>query len=221
MNETKITYPCSISDATDEGMETALDWCLKYIGDNQTLILWTKTKKVLRNNDFLIELSEKEWVDCITPKDSYPIANGPILAMYPSREHLGHLTKINQVQGLAIVAFSSPLCTWVEETKSEVLVPLKFEEDDYTAYETEMPEQVRETLISITKRVNHNNSIKGNGYEKNVVVKGLLELHDAGYHLPSEQIIEWAAANGWRRDNPSELGKYANDINKGKRPQIT
>ena len=82
-----------------------------------------------------------------------------------------------------------------------------------------MDSEVVDGLEQITKVINHNNTIAARGFEKSRVIEVLLRLHDAGLDLPPTQMMEWAAANGWRGDNVKELGRYAQAINGGKRPR--
>jgi hypothetical protein len=77
---------------------------------------------------------------------------------------------------------------------------------------------VVEAMKSVTRSVNHNNTISA-GYEKGVVVSTLLALHDAGIRMDGEAMQGWALANGWSGKNPAHLAKYVDDINAGKRPR--
>ena len=59
-----------------------------------------------------------------------------------------------------------------------------------------------DSSVDPDRRLNHNNTISG-GFEKSVVVKALLGLHDEGHSLDASQLQGWALARGWGGDNPA------------------
>ena len=223
MFERKPDYPCAVSDFSEEGCNAALQWCAKYLQSGQYLTLWTPEKRTLRNNTFLKSLSQKNRVKSTTLREYAYQANGPVLAMYPNPEDLGYVVNGSGITALVIVTWSFPLDTWAQETNAEILVPPSFNNesraDHHLPVEEPMRAEIIEGLVKITTLINHNNTIAARGYEKSRVIDVLLPLHDSGVYLPPQQMMEWAAAHGWWGDNVKELGRYATDINNGKRPR--
>lgn len=223
MFEKKPEYPCAISDFSEEGCIAAFRWCCSHLQGNQFLTLWTPQKRTLRSNLFLESVASDRRVKSTTPRDGIYRADGPVLAMYPHPDDLGSVVDGTGITALAMVTWAYPLDTWARETKSEVLVPPSFDDETRAAHrltvEEPMDSEVVDGLEQITKVINHNNTIAARGFEKSRVIEVLLRLHDAGLNLPPTQMMEWAAANGWRGDNVKELGRYAQAINGGKRPR--
>lgn len=225
MFERKIDYPCAIADQTDEGMVAALNWLLDQKKQDEELTLWVPLKSTLRNNDFLINLARDEGKRLrIVAKDKVRRANGPVLAMYPIVENLAYVTAATGITALAVVQWSDQLETWAKEVNAEVLHQLELDHDlpDYSeGPEPELVATVVEGLERITQAINHNNTIAAMGYEKDVTVRTLLELHDKGFYLPPKRMAEWAIAHGWQYDNPKELIKWVKKINSGSRPRTS
>lgn len=225
MFERAIDYPCAIADQTDEGMATALSWLLEQKKHDEELTLWVPLKATLRNNDFLIDLARYEGRGLrIIAKDEVHHANGPVLAMYPDVENLAYVTAAAGISALAVVQWVDQLETWIQEVNAEVLHQLELDDDlpDYgEGPEPELVAAVVEGLDRITRAINHNNTIAGSGYEKDVTVRTLLQLHDRGFQLPAKRMAEWAVAHGWQHDNPKELINWVKKINSGTRPRTS
>jgi hypothetical protein len=103
---------------------------------------------------------------------------------------------------------------WVSAVRPAVL-------GDGSAWKDLTPELdvvVVEAMKSLTRTVNHNNTISA-GHEKDMVVGTLLALRDAGIRMDGEAMQGWALANGWSGKNPARLAQYVQDINAGKRPR--
>ncbi len=77
---------------------------------------------------------------------------------------------------------------------------------------------VVQAMQSLTRTINHNNTISA-GFEKDNVVSTLLALHGAGIRLNGEAMQGGALAHGWSGRNPERLAGYVQDINAGKRPR--
>lgn len=219
-----IDYPCAVSDQSDEGQDAALRWVLDHLEDDQVLTVWVVQKSVLSSNDFVRNLASHCNVEVAVGRGSgHFAANGPVLAMYADADDLGKITSARGITALCVVQWSDRLRTWIAETGAAVLHELDLDEADReflgVADAVELPPAVVEALKSVTRVVNHNNTISA-GYEKDIVVRALLRLHDQGVELPSQEMKEWAAAHGWRGDNPKRLAEFAERINKGARPRI-
>lgn len=216
MFETQISYPCAVSDQTEEWYSAAYDWVKSRLDEEHHTTLWVPQKNILNNNEFLKLLSNDEDVHIVTGKEGRIYeAHGPVLAMYPESADLGKITYGRGVTALCIVqGLVAPLETWIQETSSEVLHDFTFQIE-----EPVLTPEVVGGLARITKRVNHNNTIAA-GYEKKQVVSELLRLHDTAEDLPPHRAMQWCAAHGWREDNLKKLGRYIQEINNGSRPRI-
>ena len=225
MIKRKTDYPCAVADQTDEGMNAALNWLLERKKDKEDLTLWVPLKSTLRNNDFLVDLAKYEGKGLrIVAKGEVRCANGPVLAMYPDVEKLAYVTAATGITALAVVQWSDLFETWVQEVNAEILHELKFDYDlpKYgNGPEPELGAEVIQGLEHITLLINHNNTIAGTGFNKDVTVNKLLELHDKGFLLPAKRMAEWAIAHGWQHDNPRELINLVNKINNGTRPRTS
>lgn len=216
MFKTQISYPCAVSDQTDEGYSAAYEWVMSRLDEEQYITLWVPQKNILNNNEFLKSLSNDEEVNIVTGKEGgiYK-AHGPVLAMYPESADLGKITYGRVITALCIVqGLIDPLETWIQETSSKILHDFAFQLE-----EPSLTPEVVCGLERITNRINHNNTIAA-GYEKKQVVSGLLRLYDAAEYLPLHRTMQWCAAHGWRGDNLNKLGGYIQDINNGSRPEI-
>lgn len=92
------------------------------------------------------------------------------------------------------------------------------DDSDWNSLTPELDPIVVEAMKSLTKTVNHNNTIS-TGWEKDQVVSVLLAIRDAGIAMDSKAIQGWALAHGWSGGNPALLAKFVEDIMAGKRPR--
>lgn len=218
MFERQSDYPCAVVDQDAMGEQRALDWCSQYMASGQHLVLWVAQKNILRNNDFLVYLSNHPRVEVVTGRGSgFFVANGPVLAMYPRVEELGTIMGASGITALCVVRWDYSLSTWIKEVNATILHKAenwKFADQS----DCDLNHTIIEALQQMTDLVNHNNTIAA-GYEKKVVVLHLLRLHDEGVALPSATMVEWAAAHGWREKNVKKLGEYIDQINSGVRPR--
>lgn len=81
-----------------------------------------------------------------------------------------------------------------------------------------MTPEIVQGLQHIDLMVNCNNAIPG-GYEKKVVVRQLLKLHDEGIDLLGDAMAEWACIPWLERENYGQLREYAKKINNDIRPR--
>lgn len=221
---TPISYPCAVSDQSDEGLETALRWVVDHMEEGQHLTVWVSQKSVLTANSFVRDLTSEPGVQVAVGRGGgYFHANGPVLALYAHADDLGKITSSRGITALCVVQWADRLQTWVRETGASVLHELDLDPADRELFgikeAVDLPPQVVEELEALTRVINHNNTIRA-GFEKTVVVRGLLRLHDTGVPLPAQEMKEWAAAHGWRGENPAHLADYATRISQGTRPRI-
>ncbi|WP_216389246.1 hypothetical protein [Arcanobacterium phocae] len=224
MFERPIDYPCAVADQTPEGCAVALKWTVGHLNAGEKLTVWVPQKRTLNANDFLIRLAKRRDIDIVTPREGFYGANGPVLAMYPSSTELGEITSANGITALAIVRWADNFDTWIEEVGAEVVhtfVPDASKINFLPEVEPPLVPEVIEGLQRITQSINHNNSIAGTGYEKDVTVRELLRLHDAGYVLPPKRMAQWASAHGWLHENPKELANWVKKISSGSRPRVS
>ncbi|MFZ3476462.1 hypothetical protein ACMEZ4_01775 [Bifidobacterium adolescentis] len=215
-----IDYPCAIADKSPDGCRKALRWCLDYANDEQRLTLWMPQKKTLNENEFLRNLSLQSGVNTIYGRNDHIFnADGPVLAMYPQVEDLGIIVGSRGITALCVVQWVDSFKIWIQETSAEVLTQ-RNSDDDSCSNDDEVfltPEIVKE-LQYVDSTVNCNNAISG-GYEKKIVIRQLLKLHDEGIVLPSDAMMEWVASHGWSKKNCKKLKEYAEKINDGIRPR--
>lgn len=180
-------------------------------------------KSVLRANDIVRDLISSRRVQVAVGRGGgYFAANGPVLALYADADDLGNIIRASGITALCVVQWGERLGTWVKEVGAIVLHELDLDEGDRELWgitaTVELQPEVVEALESMTRSINHNNTISA-GYEKDIVVRSLLRLHDAGLVLPAQEMQEWAAAHGWTGQNPKRLADYVNRISKGSRPR--
>lgn len=211
-------YPCAIVDGTDDGLEEGFDWCAERMEVEDTLTLFVAQKSVLSHSQLPNRwLSEYRNVEVVTARGFALVQRGPVLAMWPSAQGLGKLLdNVPSVRALCVASWNQDeIGPWVVAARPELLSSA----GDWTATtDLELHPDVKSQMTSITRIINHNNTISA-GFEKGVVVKALLCLHDAGHRLDGRQLEGWALANGWPGKNPAKLAKYAEEVNDGKRPR--
>lgn len=215
-----IDYPCAVADQSPEGCHKALRWCLDYVNSDQPLTLWVPQKSTLNGNEFFKQLSLQNGVNTILGRNSYIFnANGPVLAAYPRVEDLGTIVGSRGITALCVVQWVDSLKIWIQETKAEVLTEERADNDSSRDEEESLlAPEIRQALEYMDMMVNCNNAISG-GYEKKIVIRQLLKLHDEGIYLPGNEMAEWVASRGWKGENCSKLREYAEKINNGIRPR--
>ena len=211
-------YPCAIVDGTDEGLTEGFDWCTQLMDDGDTLTLLVAQKSVLTHsrlpNRWLSEYSD---VAVETARGFVSVNRGPVLALWPSAQSLGKLLdSVPSVTALCVASWNQlEIGPWVSAAQPELLSTA----GDWAIMPiVELHLDIESEMVSITRIINHNNTISA-GFEKDIVVKALLRLHDAGHRFDGRQLEGWALANGWSGKNPAKLAKYADEINGGKRPR--
>ena len=211
-------YPRAIADGTDEGLKEGFDWCVERMEDGDTLTLFVAQKSVLSHsrlpNQWLSQYSD---VQVETARGFVHVKRGPVLALWPSAQGLGALLDgVPSVTALCVASWNQDeIGPWVAAAQPELLSTA----GDWAGTPVvELHPDVESEMASVTRIINHNNTISA-GFEKDVVVKALLRLHDAGHRFDGRELEGWALANGWSGKNPAKLAKYADEINGGKRPR--
>lgn len=218
MFERAAKYPCAIADGTDEGLEEGFDWCTERMGQGDTLTIFVAQKSSLGHSRLPSQwLNQYGDVEVETARGFVMVQRGPVLALWPSAQGLGKLLdNVPSVTALCVASWNQDeVGPWVAAARPELLSTA----GDWKGDEiVDLHPDVETELMSATRIINHNNTISA-GFEKDVVVKALLRLHDTGHRFDSRQLEGWALANGWSGKNPAKLAKYADEINAGKRPR--
>lgn len=218
MFDRTANYPCAIADGTDEGLAEGFDWCVERKEDGDTLTLFVAQKSALSNSRLPNEwVSQYRDVEVATARGFVLVNRGPVLALWPSAQGLGKLLdNVPAVTALCAASWNqAEIGPWVAAAQPDLLSTAGEWADTPLVG---LHPDVESEMISVTRIMNHNNTISA-GFEKDVVVKALLRLHDAGHRFDSRQLEGWALANGWSGKNPARLAKYADEINGGKRPR--
>jgi len=219
MFETSTPYPRAIADGTDEGLQEGFEWCAEHMGEGDKLTLYVAVKSSLSNNQLLADwLHRYSDVEVATARGFPMVSRGPVLALWPSAQGLGKLLdRRGALTALCVASWNhDEVGPWVASARPEILDSAR---DEWgSTPQVELHPDVEEEMISMTRLINHNNTISA-GFEKSVVVKALLRLHDAGLHLDGAQLQGWALAHGWGVNNPARLASYATEINAGRRPR--
>ncbi|ATU20700.1 hypothetical protein [Bifidobacterium choerinum] len=208
------SFPCAIADATPEGERTGAEWWLAHWQQlDEPLTVWTHTKKGADANPFISQLISHEQVNHVTSQPHIFSAYGPVLAMYPTVIDLGNIMRATGTTALCVIR-GDDLTLWSKEVNAEVLL-----QADAHATPIVLADDVREMLHFVSEIMNLNNSIGGNGTDKSILIREMLQLHDTGVTFDPIAMAEWAAAHGWSSKNIKHLMKYAEDINSGRKPQ--
>ncbi|SHE25567.1 hypothetical protein [Actinomyces glycerinitolerans] len=210
-------YPLAVTSPDDDGLDAGFAWCAAHMQDGDHITVWTHQKSNLHNNPKLEEFVERySDVDHVTARGGVHIRrNGPVLMAWADQTDIAELIKSNSnsIRALCVVYWDEDkLRAWVTEAQPELL-------GDTSVWDVAvdpLDPVVEEALKSLTRVINHNNTIAG-GYEKDRVVPVLLALHDAGYKLDGARMAGWAVANGWTGGNPAKLEEFVEAIEAGKR----
>lgn len=219
MFDRDVDFPMAVANYDDEGVDAAIDWCCQHMEDGDTLTVWTSLKSSLRNCPQLDGLVNRHSnVAHVTGREGgFVRGTGPVLMAWADMEYIGKLMRYAgpKIHALCVITWNEDaIRPWVSAVRPTVL-------GDGSAWEQLTPELdplVVEAMTSLTRTVNHNNTISA-GFEKDMVVSTLLALRDAGVEMDGEAMQGWALANGWSGKNPQRLAKYVEDINAGKRPR--
>jgi hypothetical protein len=219
MFDRDVDYPTAVASYDDEGVNAAIAWCCEHMEDGDTLTVWTSLKSNLQNcaqlEQFVVRHST---VEHVTGRGGAFIhGNGPVLMAWADMDDIGKLTQYgdHHIRALCVVTWNDDaIRPWVSVVRPTIL-------GDGSVWADLTPELdavVVEAMKSLTRTVNHNNTISA-GFEKDMVVSTLLALHDAHVTMDGEAMQGWALANGWSGKNPARLAQYVQDINAGKRPR--
>lgn len=219
MFDKSVNYPTAVASYDDEGIAQAILWCTERMEEGDTLSVWTPLKRSLGNCEALEELvSQYSGVEHIVGRGGTGVrSTGPVLMAWPDMDDIGELVRFGEsrIRGLCVLAWDeNKIRPWVAQMTPEILG----DGTDWDSLTPELDPIVVEALKSLTKTVNHNNTISV-GWEKDQVVSVLLALRDAGIPMDGEAIQGWALAHGWSGRNPSLLAKFVEEIQAGKRPR--
>lgn len=219
MFDRNTDYPTAVASYDDEGVDAAIDWCCEHVEAGDTLTVWTSLKSNLRNCPELEQfVNQHSNVTHVVGRGGGSVrAQGPVLMACANMDDIGQVVRFGaqRIRALCVIAWDEDaIRPWVSAVHPVIL-------GDGSAWEELAPELdpiLVEAMKSLTRRINHNNTIAA-GTEKDHVVSTLLALHDAGVPMDSEAMEGWALAHGWSGKNPGRLAKYVEDINEGTRPR--
>lgn len=213
-----VDYPTAVASYDEEGVATAINWCVEHFEEGDTLSVWTSLKSNLPNCPALERFVQRhrDVVHITGRGGGMPAGSGPVLMAWPDMEDIGKLVRYGRgIRALCVITWNEDqIRPWVTAMRPDIL-------GDGSAWESLSPDLdpiAAEALKSLTLTVNHNNTISA-GFEKDQVVGVLLALHDARIPVDADVIEGWALAHGWSGDNPKRLAQYVRDIKGGKRPR--
>ncbi|MCS5479818.1 hypothetical protein NYP18_09110 [Corynebacterium sp. YIM 101645] len=218
MFESKIDCPVAIADelgsSKQEGEALAAAWALDRAKQGDRLTMWVPLKSTINNNRILSYLESQSIVSVTTGRGGNSLrASGPVLAFYVHREDLSRFNNVQGMTALSVVTSMHTLNVWGEELGAEVL--FRKQNSEFPSSVAPISDAAREELERVTSRNNTNNHLSSR-YEKKVTVEALMRLRDQGALPEPGAAIEWAAAHGWRNDNPKILGEWVEKIADGR-----
>jgi hypothetical protein len=181
MFDRDVDYPTAVASYDDEGVNAAIDWCCEHMEDGDTLTVWTSLKSNLQNCAQLEQfVARHSNVEHVTGRGGAFIhGNGPVLMAWADMDDIGKLTQYggHRIRALCVVTWNDDaIRPWVSAVRPTVL-------GDGSTWEDLTPELdavVVDAMTSLTRTVNHNNTISA-GFEKDMVVSTLLALHDVSF----------------------------------------
>jgi hypothetical protein len=179
-------WPKAIASHDENGMDTAIAWCVEHLGEGETLTVWTHLKSNLANNNVLDQLVARHSnVQHVTRRGGGGLRQpGPVLMAWANMDDIADLLRFgaNHVTALAVVTWDDEaLRPWVAAAAPAILG----DPSPWTDLVVALDPLVAAALDDLTNSINHNNTISG-GYEKEDVVSTLLSLHDAEIALNPE-----------------------------------
>lgn len=218
MFETKIDCPVAITDehggSENKGEALATAWALQHAKEGDRVTMWVPLKSTINNNQFLPALAADPRVSVVTSREANSFqASGPVVAFYVHREDLSQFNNVQGMTALSVVTSMHTLNVWGEELGAEVLFRTK--NPEFPSSVAPISDVAREELKRGTETINTNNNLSY-GYEKKQTVEALMRLRDQDELPEPGAAIEWAAAHGWRNDNPKILGEWVEKIAAGR-----
>lgn len=218
MFDLRTNYPTAVTSSDDDGIDAGFQWCVNHMEDNDVFTVWTHQKNNFGNNPKLEALVNDHNLDHITARGgAFKRDSGPVLMAWADPNDIAEFMQFSShyVRALCVISWDEDrLAPWAAIIQAELLGNLR----EWNPAIPDLHPAVSEEMEYLTRSINHNNTIAA-GYEKDVVVRALLDLHDAGYQLDGPTMSAWATAHGWCGSNPAELEKYINNINGGRRPR--
>lgn len=143
-------------------------------------------------------------------------AGGPVLAALPNLKSLGMLGDNRRTSALCALTWNfEAIAPWA----SAVGAQLRGADSDTAPAPAAGDAVLERAMISVTRRVNMNNTLKA-GFEKSVVVGALQLLRDHHHVLDAGDLYAWALAHGWPARRVAELRDIVGHMNAGKNPRI-
>lgn len=187
---------------------------MKHAKEGDRLTMWVPLKRTTNMNQFLSLLEAERWVDVVTGRGVHFVqASGPVVAFFVNREDLSQFNNVRGMTALSVVTSRDTLNVWGEEVGAEVLH--RDENPRFLSGVAPIGDVAREELESLTSLNNMNNHLTTH-FEKKATVEALNRLRDQDALPEPGAAIEWAAAHGWRNDNPKLLGEWVEKIAAGR-----
>lgn len=217
MFETELSCPIAIADEYGpdcKGEKIATQWAVNKLQEGERLTIWVPLKGTVHNNEFLRKLSNAGGVDVVSGRgSSFFRASGPVVGFYVHRADLSQFNDAHGMTALAVVTSMHSLNVWAEEINAEVLY--RADEAEYKEAVSPMSDVARKELERVTRLINTNNHLSTH-FEKKYTVEALKKLRASGDLPEPGSAVEWAAAHGWRHDNPKILGEWVEKIAQGR-----
>jgi len=194
MFERRTDYPTAVTSSDDDGIVEGFRWCVSHREDGDSLAVWTHQKNNLGNNPKLESIVDYYDLDHITARGGGSLRHGgSVLMAWADPNDIAAFMKFNseRVRALCLISWDEDrLAPWVAMMDAELLGNLR----GWSPVVPDFHPVVLEEPGHLTTSINHNNTITG-GYEKDDVVRVLLDLYDAGYELDGQSMSAWATAN--------------------------
>lgn len=219
MYERKASYSIAVTTPDEDGFTVGFEWCREKLKDGDSITIWTPQRNNLGNSRLLEDLVLHKGIFHVTGRDgAFMKKNGSVLMAWADPTDIAALAEFefnyDRIDALCIAPrYKECLGLWVNEAKPNFL-------GGTSAWDwplVELHPVVVDEMKSLTRAINHNNTI-ASGDEKDRVVATLLALHDAGYELDGFLLATWTAAHGWCGNDPKLLEEYVEKINSGTRP---
>jgi hypothetical protein len=152
---------------------------------------------------------------------TYPPRNpswlgGPVLALWPDQKFLGKLHDDIRVKALCVVPGSmKEVQAWVTATKANDL-----RSGSRAPGPAALNPVVEQAMLDLTISLNHNNLLLGS-IDKAEAITTLQVLHKAGYPLDPENLESWTLAHGWPAEEAARFRKFAENVRRGHRYQVS
>jgi hypothetical protein len=168
-------------------------------------------------NSSVAAFTKRPGVEVETPRvRSSDWQGGPVLACWPSAEHLAQLVQREGVTALCVLGWNDKdVSAWMAHAKPEFLSPGV----EVPAGPPRLDPMVVAALVDLSGMVNHANGLAG-VFDHRDAVRVLNTLHAAGYAIDGEAMFGWAVAHEWPASGARRLRDLSDKIQSGVRPRV-